>query len=232
MKRIIIIFITIISFSCSDDSPTKTDSKIETITIGSQVWMKKNLDVDHYRNGDPIPEVQNSIQWANLNTGAWCYYYNDEANGKIYGKQYNWYAVSDPRGLAPEGWHVPSDTEWMVLEIFLGIPPEYVDWDIFRSTTEGGKLKSTGTLEKGDGLWLDPNKGATNESGFTGLPGSLRYIDGSFYDINRLGFWWTSTPSSSNESKVWCRVLDYGTAEINRNNLEKVCGLSVRCIKD
>jgi len=117
--------------------------------------MCKNLDVDHYRNGDPIPEVQDSAQWVNLKTGAWCYYNNSDSLGKIYGKFYNWYAVNDPRRLAPIGYHVPSDAEWTVLSTFLG-----------GNKGSGGKMKETDTTH-----WSSPNKGATNSSGFTALPG-------------------------------------------------------------
>jgi uncharacterized protein (TIGR02145 family) len=95
---------------CTDCDPPVNN--YATVTIGTQVWMTKNLDVDRYRNGDIIPEVKDSIAWANLKTGAWCYYNNDPELGKIYGKLYNWYAVNDPRGLAPAGYHIPTDAEW------------------------------------------------------------------------------------------------------------------------
>ena len=90
--------------------------KIDSVTIGNQVWMKANLDVDHYRNGDTIPEIKGAKEWANLKIGAWCYYDNDPENGKKYGKLYNWYAVNDHRGLAPEGWHIPSNAQFEALK--------------------------------------------------------------------------------------------------------------------
>ena len=87
----------------------------KSIVIGNQVWTSQNLDVSTYRNGDTIPEVQNPNVWYYLTTGAWCFYNNDPANGPVYGKLYNWYAVNDPRGLAPVGYHIPSDAEWTIL---------------------------------------------------------------------------------------------------------------------
>jgi hypothetical protein len=92
---------------------------LPTIVIGTQQWQAKNLDVAFYRNGDPIPQVTDATAWASLTTGAWCYYNNDSTQGNKYGKLYNWYAVNDPRGLAPQGWHIPSDTEWTILETTL-----------------------------------------------------------------------------------------------------------------
>jgi len=151
-----------------------------SIKIGTQKWMTRNLDVSRYRNGDLIPHVTNPAKWDTLTTGAWCYYNNDSANGAIYGKLYNWYAVNDPRGLAPTGWHIPSDAEWDTLSIHLG-------------NNAGGKLKDTGTIEAGTGLWYAPNKGATNRTGFTGLPGASRYGTGGFYSIGYYAYCWSST---------------------------------------
>ena len=110
-------------------------NNITSVVIGNQVWTDKNLEVTTYRNGDPIPEVTDPSAWAGLTTGAWCYYNNDPANGAIYGKLYNWYAVNDSRGLAPSGWHVPSDAEWTIISSenannkrgFKGLPGGYRD---------------------------------------------------------------------------------------------------------
>ena len=101
-------------------SNAETESQIETVKIGTQIWMTRNLDIDHYRNGDLIPEVTDQDEWVNLTSGAWCCYDNDPANSEIYGKLYNWFTVNDPRGLAPDGWHIPTDTEWKTLAGFLG----------------------------------------------------------------------------------------------------------------
>ena len=104
--------------SVSKQDSTKT--VIDEIKIGDQTWTSKNLDVSTYRNGDVIPQVQNEEEWKNLTSGAWCYYENKTANGKKYGKLYNYYAVNDPRGLAPKGYHIPTDKEWTILTDNLG----------------------------------------------------------------------------------------------------------------
>ena len=153
---------------------------IETVVIGTQDWTKKNLNVSKYRNGDIIPEVKDPREWAKLTTGAWCYYNNDPKNGAIYGKLYNWYAYNDPRGLAPEGFHIPSKTEWELLFSYLGGEKD-----------AAGKLKSTKPL------WATPNKEATNISHFSALPGGCRYEGGTnlisfFEDIKKSGIWATS----------------------------------------
>ena len=205
----------------------------EEIQIGSQIWMCKNLDVDHYRNGDSIPEVRDTAVWSKLTTGAWCYFNNDPAMGKIYGKLYNWYAVDDRRGLAPDGWHVPSDSDWKELEMYLGMSKSEADNTYFRGTNEGGKLKSTGTIDTGNGLWLTPNFEATNCSGFTGLPGGMYYLESktyNFYNLNIYGYWWSSTEYSL--STAFIRSLAWDRSGIGRyNDKSKGTGLSVRCLK-
>lgn len=181
-----------------------------TVTIGTQQWMKMNLDVDHYRNGDLIPEVQDQTAWANLTTGAWCY------NSLTYGKCYNWYAVNDPRGLAPTGYHIPSDTEWTTLTTYLG-----------GEGIAGGKLKEAGVLH-----WNTPNTGADNSSGFTALPSIYRSSEVGTISggIKNFGWWWSSTQSSIDNA--WYRKLSYDNTIVNRSNAIKKVGLSVRCIKN
>lgn len=148
-----------------------TDEKTYTsLTIGTQQWMDKNLDVTTYRNGDPIPYVTDPTVWAGLTTGAWCYYNNDPSNNATYGKLYNWYAVNDGRGLAPVGWHVPTDLEFTTLTTALG-----------GASVAGGKMKVTGTK-----TWLSPNTGATNTSGWAGLPGGGRNSSGAFNFVGSL----------------------------------------------
>jgi len=192
---------------------------LEPIKIGSQYWSSKNLNVSKYRNGDIIPEVNDSTQWANLTTGAWCYYGDNSGNpniasGSVYGKLYNWYAVNDSRGLAPQGWHVPSDGEWTTLTNYLG-----------GDAIAGGKMKESGTTH-----WASPNTGATNSSGFAGLPGGYRDPYGTFYDIGNLGFWWSS--SAYNTSFAWFRDLSCSSANVGRYFNNKTIGFSVRLIKD
>ena len=184
------------------------------IVIGTQQWMRENLDVLTYRNGDIIPQVTDPTAWAALTTGAWCYYNNDVANGAIYGKLYNWYAVNDPRGLAPTGWHVPTDDEWTTLTTRLG-----------GTTVAGGKMKVAGTTS-----WTTPNTGATNESGFAGLPGGFRSTNGSFYDVGSFGYWWSSTEDYA--TYAWLRDLLYINGVIDRASGSKRDGFSVRCLRD
>ena len=193
------------------------------LQIGQQSWATINLNVTTYRDGTPIPQVTDPTQWANLTTGAWCYYNNDPVNGAIYGKLYNWYAVAgihdnDPstpnKILAPEGWHVPSDAEWTTLTDFLG-----------GAIVAGGKMKSTGTS-----FWQSPNTAATNESGFTGLPGGCRFGYGTFGNIRGSGFWWSSSEYLT--TTAWYRSLGYGGGSANRNNIGKATGWAVRCLRD
>jgi uncharacterized protein (TIGR02145 family) len=189
-----------------------------TVTIGTQTWTVENLRVSRYTNGDPIPNVTAGNDWINLTTGAWCWFYNDFQYEGIYGKLYNWYVINDPRSLCPAGWHVPADTEWQVLIDYLG------GWEV-----AGAKLKSTGTLEAGTGLWASPNTGATNESGFTALPGGMRDSDSQFHFLNSIGHWWSSTELSP--EAAWERVLYYDGIHVARHGFDKRRGFSVRCIK-
>ena len=183
------------------------------ITIGSQTWTLKNLDVETYRNGDPIPEVQAST-WSSLTTGAWCYYENNTANGTTYGKLYNWYAVNDLRGLAPNGYHIPTDAEWTTLTSYLG-----------GTVTAGGKMKEAGTSH-----WLSPNTNATNSSGFAGLPGGSRFYSGDFDGIGASGYWWSS--SEGYTGYAWYRSLSYDNGNVNSYGNDERVGFSVRCLRD
>lgn len=185
-----------------------------TASIGTQVWMQKNLELTTYRNGDVIPQVTDPTAWSNLTTGAWCYYNNDSANGVIYGKLYNWYAVTDSRGLAPVGWHVSTDAEWTTLTNYLG-----------GLTIAGGAMKETGTTH-----WLSPNTGATNSSGFTGLPGGNIHYNGTIYGIGSYGYWWSSSAGITTNANT----LSYNNSSANIGivNNYKTSGFSVRCLKD
>ena len=188
-----------------------TTNNLNTIKIGTQTWTTKNLDVTTYRNGEVIPQVQDANAWANLRTGAWCYYENNTANGSSYGKLYNWYAVNDPRGLAPNGYHIPTDAEWTILTTYLG-----------GESVADTKMKSTtGWQNNGNG---------TNTSGFSGLPGGYRNYNGLFSLIGSFGNWWSSSESSTN--LAWCRYLQSSNGSLYRNNSFKQNGVSVRCLKD
>ena len=185
------------------------------IVIGTQQWMRENLDVLTYRNGDIIPQVTDPAAWAALTTGAWCYYNNDPLNGAIYGKLYNWYAVNDSRGLAPTGWHVATDDEWTILTTLLG-----------GIQLAGGDMKVAGTTR-----WTTPNTGATNSSGFAGLPGGQRDVTGAFSLIGLNGFWWSSTEYDPT-TFTWYRLLYYNYPDVYRNGNYRKAGFSVRCLRD
>ena len=197
----------------------------QEVTIGTQIWTTRNLDVTTYSDGTPIPEVTDPTQWAALTTGAWCYYNNDAATGTTYGKLYNWYAVagiydaaslSNPalrKNLAPTGYHVPTDAEWSTLTTCLG-----------GESVAGGKMKEAGTTH-----WYSPNTLATNSSGFTGLPGGYRGNDGTFYDIGNYGVWWSSSENGTTDA--WNRYLSYGSGYAGRNYGNKRSGWSVRCLR-
>jgi uncharacterized protein (TIGR02145 family) len=174
----------------------------QTIKIGDQWWMMENLKVTHYRNGDPIPHVTDGGTWKGLSTGAYCNYGNDPGNVETYGRLYNWYAVDDSRSIAPEGWHVPTDEEWKQLEMYLGMSQGQADDTGWRGTNEGGKLKETGTTH-----WQSPNTGATNESGFSALPGGYRGYDGYFYTMGFTANFWSSTELYS--YLAWHRYLSF-----------------------
>jgi uncharacterized protein (TIGR02145 family) len=195
-----------------------------TVSIGTQVWMKENLKVSKYRNGDPIPTNLSDAAWSTATTGAYAIYNNDAANNTLYGKLYNWYAVADPRGLCPTGWHVPTDAEWYFLENYLDPTVNDPNATGYRGTDVGGKLKAVSSL------WTGSNTSATNSSGFTGLPGGSRFNGGSFESIGANGVWWSSPQGSS--SAAWYRVLDYFFAGSDRNVGNKSYGFSVRCLRD
>lgn len=222
LQGALVFLVALVFTSCSKEETATQENPANRPTvpitaselrIGNQVWMSMNLNVTRYRNGDLIPQVTDPVQWANLTTGAWCYYNNDSANGRIYGKLYNWYALSDPRRLAPVGWHVPSDDEWGDLITFLG-----------GVASAGGKLKSISDL------WGSPNTGATNSTGFTGLPGGYRNENGLFEKFGYYGYWWSSR--NWNASFAFGRTLSYNNEGVGYFNLNWKNGFSVRCIKD
>ena len=221
---------------------------IKGVAIGSQVWMSTNLNVSTYRNGDVIPQVQDKDTWDKLTTGAWCYYENNAANGTKYGKLYNWYAVNDARGLAPAGWHIPTDGEWTVLSTYLG-----------GEDVAGKKMKSTSGWES----WTEDiicsncktwnaeyrrkkecnvcqdtrvngkktySGNGINSSGFTGLPGGFRSYNGFFSSVGRYSYWWGA--SEDDGSAAWGRRLLSYVSNLNRYGCLKSCGYSVRCVRD
>jgi len=194
-------------------------SNVTTITL----WMTSNLDVDHYQNGDPIPQVTDPAEWRSLTTGAWCYYGNDSVNGIIYGKLYNWYAVTDPRGLAPQGWHVPTLTEWN--KFFKSLD---LNADTTISGTDNIVSWTLGDLLKSPTGWNSPNSGSSNITGFSAMGGGWRDPSGGFTSIYNDCAFWNSTISTDTYD-IFLTVRD---SRVGKNLWDKKSGFSVRCIKD
>ncbi|MEX0811308.1 MAG: fibrobacter succinogenes major paralogous domain-containing protein [Chitinophagales bacterium] len=194
-------------------------NEYKTIQIGTQEWMAQNLKTGTYNNGDPIIRVADNTQWSNLDqnqTGAWAYFDNDSATYDCpYGKLYNFYALEDPRGICPSGWHIPTDAEWNTLRDFLDPAA------IGNNNIAGGMMKSVGTM-----YWAAPNTGATNSSGWSGLPGGYRFSNpGVFASFGSGGFWWSASSRGRSLAFDDAVLLDY-------NPNDKRFGLSCRCIKD
>ncbi len=190
--------------------------------LDSQVWMSGNLNVAEYCNGDKIIESKSMTEWVELNkneTGGWCYYENNSSYGTKYGKLYNWYAVNDNRGLAPEGWKIPSDEDWKKLEHNLGMNKENLQHKGYRGK-EGNLLKS----KKG---WESIHK---DEFGFNALPGGGLYYNGQFDHLNLGIGWWCSV--EYDKIDAWRRNISILNGEINRNIANKGNGFYIRCIKD
>ncbi len=193
----------------------------KTIKIGNQVWMAENLNTSKYNNGDPILYVGNDAAgdaiWASSTGGAYSLYENASNYEETYGKLYNWHAVNDARGICPDNWRVPTDDE-------IGGNSDIQILVDNLGPNAGGELKDTILM-----LWTEPNFAANNATGFSGLPGGLRYPDGSFEGINGYAFWWTSTPSGINAKYF---SVAFNTSIVYRVFLEKNYGFSIRCIKD
>jgi len=187
----------------------------KTVKIGTQTWMAENLKTSKFKNGDLILNVTDYASWISLTSGAYCWYNNDPIrNRDTYGALYNWYAVNSGL-LCPTGWHVPTDYEWTILTDFLGGEP-----------VAGGKLKETGATH-----WGPLNYWATNETGFTALPGGIRVWDGGFLAMPDAGYWWSATEDTN--SIPWHREIWWSDTYVYRRNvMEKHQGLSIRCIKD
>jgi uncharacterized protein (TIGR02145 family) len=202
----------------ANDSVTDFDGNVyRTVTIGNQVWLRENLKTTHFRNGDRIPTTSPAFRDISQDTEPafqWPYG-GDETNAPEYGRLYTFYVVSDPRGVCPSGWHVPSLSEWQALINHLGTSHE-----------AGGKIKASGFSH-----WNEPNSGATNETGFTALPGGSRNEDGSFRNLGEFGSWWTSSPSDRGANYFY---IEHDAPNIFRTYIyqSKLYGFSVRCIKD
>ena len=213
--------IFIVFSSCSED-PKSSNDTIDTVTdidgnvyrttkIGTQVWMTENLKVTHYRNGNEVSNIQDSTIWAGYSMGAFCIYNNDSNNLILYGNLYNWYAVSDSQNIAPDGWHVPSDTEWQILSDFLG----------------GDSL--AGYYIKSDDGWFNNGNG-TNSSGFSAFPGGYRTGNGIYQNIGSNARFWSTTING--EIRAWHRRLVYNNSIFESRPGGMKGGYSIRCIKD
>ena len=258
MKKIITLFIIVLSLNISAQHTgefvdKRDEKKYKTVVIGTQTWMAENLNVEKFQNGDKIPEAKTNEEWLNAlkkKKPAWCYYNNDPVNGLKYGKLYNWYAVSDKRGLAPNGWHISSSTDWYELLTFIGGE---------NSQLSGFKLKSKSGWARRYGACKTDNNGG-DDYGFNALPGGKRFASGNYFagmavddfcnqyvEGKNAAYWWTST--EFNEQNSWLitnkgyQFLDglgnpdgTGFEKFERTSSDvansKAVGLSVRCVKD
>jgi uncharacterized protein (TIGR02145 family) len=199
-----------------------------TIDICDQTWLVENLKTTHYNDGSEIPFIEDDSEWAGSVTGAYCFFDHNETYKSFYGALYNWSAVNTGK-LCPTGWHVPSDEEWHQLVLCLDPDaiindPRIAPWE---SLIAGGKMKEEGTVH-----WETPNFGATNESGFTALPGGVRNADGTFRGIDGLGHWWSSTEGGNPSAVAWNRFMGYGDRQVGRDLHHKADGMSIRCLKN
>ena len=231
MKKILLGFIAIglITFVGCGTSKKNISTTIDldgntykTVKIGTQEWMEENLNLDHFQNGDIIQEAKTKEEWFKAGENrqpACCNYDNNSSNGEKYGKLYNFYAVSDPRGLALNGWHVPTDAEWTVLENYLGA---------------NGYSDKTGDALKSKYDWKDIRDGTsrngTDDYGWLGLPGGYLNSLGVFDYIGNYGYWWSSSQYSTDNA--WYRDLSRYDDYVYRNDYNKSYGFSVRCLRD
>lgn len=222
-KYVLMFFIITSIFSCNRNPSEPVQGLVKDIdgniynyvTIGSQVWMVENLKTTRYRNGDSIPNVPDSLVWYSYSKGAYCDFENKSWYADTYGRLYNLYAVKDGRGLAPDGWHVATDTEWTTLTTYLG-----------GENLSGGKLKEGGFTH-----WVTPNLEATNATKFTALPGGGRfYYFSAFSSIGYYGYWWS--PSGDFAYVDYYRSMSYWSGDVTKGTFGSQYGFSVRCIKD
>jgi uncharacterized protein (TIGR02145 family) len=203
---------SLIISSCSGELKDHDGNNFKAVKIGDQIWMAENLNVSHFRNGDTIPEARSAEDWVRLgreSKPAWCYMENDPENGKKFGKLYNWYAGTDPRGLAPDGWHVATDDEWTRLINYLG-----------GGVLAALKMRTTGLMENGK----------NDQASFSGIPAGCRNNYGNFYGMDSFAYWWSATEGDS--SNAWMRIMNIVKCDINTQNFNKSYGTSVRCLKN
>lgn len=199
-----------------------------TVQIGDQCWFAENLRTTVYNNGETIPEVTDDSAWGGLSTGGRCSYDNDASNLENYGYLYNWFAVhdslDDSRGLCPSGWHVPTDGEWMTLEMELGMSESEANSVGGRGTDQGTQMKSSSSDT--------PSWNGSNTSDFSALPGGLRVGEyGGFDYVGNFGYWWSAS-SPNGTSSAWLRLLGSDGDFLVRNSDYRRNGFSVRCVRD
>ena len=216
-------------FDCLRGQVTDIDvNTYATVKIGDQWWMAENLATTRLNDGTAILELSDNSSWISNTSGAYCWYENDQESYKqSYGALYNYYIVENDK-LCPDGWHVPYDFEWQELEQFLGMSESESAEFGRRGTDEGGKLKAEGNTN-----WYEPNTGATNESGFTALPGGYRYYsDGDFYELGSAGYFWGVELMENGDVRPVYRELGSSHSAIARQRPWEESGYSVRCIRD
>ncbi|MFN8254837.1 MAG: fibrobacter succinogenes major paralogous domain-containing protein [Bacteroidales bacterium] len=202
-------------YSCRNEVADIDGNVYHTVKIGKQVWMVENLKTTRYRNGDLIPIVADSLGWYSLSKGAYCNYENNaDSFSLVYGRLYNWFAISDNRNIAPDGWHVATDADWKLLVTYLG-----------GENVAGKKLKEVGMDH-----WQSLNTKATNETGFSALPGGARFVGKNFNCIGLVGFWWSSSEANMENAWVW-RIGNDDDLTYSRDD-NKRTGYSVRCVLD
>ena len=248
---LIVVVLTAVFYSCSEDNSPGGKSSNNTggnnntggcaggptivsdidgnvynvVSIGNQCWMKENLKTTRYKNGTPLPTGLSDAQWQATTSGACADYNNDSTKTAVYGKLYNWYAVADTNGLCPTGWHEPEDWEWNVLVKTIDTSADTSCNNCIQSQTAGGAMKEIGLTH-----WASPNTGATNNSGFTGLPGGVRFGSGAYGFVGYYGYWWSATQFSS--ADAYFRYLDCSSSGVSRSSYEEAFGFSVRCVRD
>jgi uncharacterized protein (TIGR02145 family) len=219
MKKNILILLALALFlagltGCNSNTVKDIEgNSYKTVTIGTKIWMAENLKTTKFNDGEVIPIVSENDIWTKLQTPAVSWYNNDpDAYRKTYGALYNWYTINTGK-VCPSGWHVATEEEWSSLFFLDG------------SGSVGGKLKEAGTSH-----WKSPNTDATNETGFTGLPGGYRSIEGVFNYIGISGYWWSSTSFNDTYGLFYNLRFKYGV--LYKSKSEKYCGFSVRCVKN
>lgn len=206
---------------CNNQTSINYNSDVyNLVVIGGKCWFKENLKTLKYSNGVNIPIKTSNSNWTSTTEGVRCAYNNSASNITQYGYLYNWYAVTDPRGLCPVGFHVSTDNDWVQLEQFLGLTNEEIYLSVWRGNFQGNFLKAE-------------EEGGTNETNFTGLLGGERFTNGEYSQGENSGYWWTSTQSIPNPTSAWVRVLNNTEPGIGRGDYESFkAGRSVRCVKD